>query len=352
MYAVIMAGGRGTRFWPASRKDNPKQLLRIVGKETMLQITVDRLKKLKCVEDVFIVTGEHLSSKIKKTIKGVPAKNIIVEPLGKNTAPAIGLAAIRIKSIRKDAIMGVFPSDHLVIGAQKFAKTVRSAIQLANKEKTLVTIGIKPSYPSINYGYIQFDKKNSKNHLNGFHVKTFAEKPHRKLAQRFIKSGDFLWNGGMFVWKVDSLLDQINIHMPDLYNQLEKIEKRIKIKKDFINIWRKIKSESIDYGLLEKSDDIFVIKAEFEWNDLGSWSSVYNISPKTINNNVIRGEGKIIDGSNNLIQSEGNFTAVIGVNDIVVVNTPDVTLVIPRDKVENVKELVDFLEKNNRDDLL
>jgi Mannose-1-phosphate guanylyltransferase len=188
--------------------------------------------------------------------------------------------------------------------------------------------------------------------LNGFHVKTFPEKPHRKLAQRFINFGDFLWNGGMFVWKVDSLLDQINIHMPDLYNQLEKIEKRIKIKKDFINIWRKIKSESIDYGLLEKSDDIFVIKAEFEWNDLGSWSSVYNISPKTKNNNVIRGEGKIIDGSNNLIQSEGNFTAVIGVNDIVVVNTPDVTLVIPRDKVENVKELVDFLEKNNRDDLL
>tara|TARA_B100001029_G_scaffold44570_1_gene35072 strand:- start:3460 stop:4518 length:1059 start_codon:yes stop_codon:yes gene_type:complete len=352
MYAVIIAGGRGTRFWPASRKDNPKQLLNIVGKETMLQITVDRLKKLKCVEDVFIVTGQHLAAKISKTIKGVSKKNIIIEPSGKNTAPAIGLAAVHIKAIKKDAVMGVFPADHLIIGAQKFSRTVRAAIQLANKDKTLVTIGIKPTYPSINYGYIQFDQKNSKNHLNGFHVKTFAEKPHKKLAQRFIKSGDFLWNGGMFVWKAESLLDQIKTYMPELFNQLNKIEKRINTKKGFTNIWKKIKSESIDYGLMEKSNDIFVVKAEFEWNDLGSWNSVYEISPKTKEKNVIRGEGKIINGSNNLIQSENHFTAVLGLNDIVVISTPDVTLVIPKDKVETVKELVSFLEKNNRDDIL
>ena len=154
MYAVIIAGGRGTRFWPASRKKNPKQLLNIVGKETMLQITVDRLKKLKCGEDVFIVTGQQLAAKISETIKGVSKKNIINEPSGKNTAPAIGLAAVHIRAIKKDAVMGVFPADHLIIGAQKFSRTVRAAIQLANKDKTLVTIGIKPTYPSINLSLI------------------------------------------------------------------------------------------------------------------------------------------------------------------------------------------------------
>ena len=195
MYAVIMAGGRGTRFWPASRKENPKQLLNIVGSETMLQITVDRMKKLKSVEDIFIITGKDLAPKIKKTIKGIKSKNIIVEPSGKNTAPAIGLAALYIKKLKKDAIMGIFPADHLIVGAQKFARTIRSCIQLANKNDTLVTIGIKPTFPSTSYGYIQYDMKNAKNHLNGFHVKTFAEKPHEKLAKRFIKSGDFLWNG-------------------------------------------------------------------------------------------------------------------------------------------------------------
>ena len=224
MYAVIMAGGRGTRFWPASRKENPKQLLNIVGSETMLQITVDRMKKLKSVEDIFIITGKDLAPKIKKTIKGIKSKNIIVEPSGKNTAPAIGLAALYIKKLKKDAIMGIFPADHLVVGAQKFARTIRSCIQLANKNDTLVTIGIKPTFPSTAYRYIQYDMKNAKNHLNGFHVKTFAEKPHEKLSKRFIKSGDFLWNGGMFIWKVESLFNRLALHMPDLDNQLLEIE--------------------------------------------------------------------------------------------------------------------------------
>ena len=352
MYAVIMAGGRGTRFWPASRKENPKQLLNIVGSETMLQITVDRMKKLKSVEDIFIITGKDLAPKIKKTIKGIKSKNIIVEPSGKNTAPAIGLAALYIKKLKKDAIMGIFPADHLVVGAQKFARTIRSCIQLANKNDTLVTIGIKPTFPSTAYGYIQYDMKNAKNHLNGFHVKTFAEKPHEKLAKRFIKSGDFLWNGGMFIWKVESLFNRLALHMPDLDNQLLEIEKKIQMKQDYDTIWKNIKPESIDYGIMEKSDDIYVVEAEFDWNDLGSWNSVYDISPKTKNNNVIRGDGLVLDGERNLIQSNNHFTALMVVSDLVVINTEDATLVIPRDQVENIKELVDYLSKNKKKDLL
>ena len=318
----------------------------------MLQITVDRMKKLKSVEDIFIITGKDLAPKIKKTIKGIKSKNIIVEPSGKNTAPAIGLAALYIKQLKKDAIMGIFPADHLVVGAQKFARTIRSCIQLANKNDTLVTIGIKPTFPSTAYGYIQYDMKNAKNHLNGFHVKTFAEKPHEKLAKRFIKSGDFLWNGGMFIWNVESLFNRIALHMPDLDNQLLEIEKKIQMKQDYDTIWKNIKPESIDYGIMEKSDDIYVVEAEFDWNDLGSWNSVYDISPKTKNNNVIRGDGLVLDGERNLIQSNNHFTALMGVSDLVVINTEDATLVIPRDQVENIKELVDYLSKNKKKDLL
>ena len=352
MFGVIIAGGRGTRFWPSSRKSNPKQLLDIIGPDSMLQMTIDRLKKINSLEDIFIVTSRELAPKIRKRVNGVNKKNIIVEPDGKNTAPAIALAALHIKKIRKDAVMAIFPSDHLIIGAKQFLKTLRSSFRVANKKDALVTIGIKPTHPSTGYGYIQYNKKEPLLKLNVFKVKAFAEKPHLTLAKRFLKSGDFLWNGGMFVWKAESLLDQINTYMPGLFNQLNKIEKRINTKKGFTNIWEKIKSESIDYGLMEKSNDIFVVKAEFEWNDLGSWNSVYEISPKTKEKNVIRGEGKIINGSNNLIQSENHFTAVLGLNDIVVINTPDVTLVIPKEKVETVKELVSFLEKNNRDDIL
>ena len=352
MYCVIMAGGRGTRFWPVSRKNNPKQLLNIVGKTTMLQMTVDRFQKMKNVEDIFIVTSEDLASKIKRKISGIKAKNIIIEPSGKNTAPAIGLAALRIKSIREDAVMGVFPADHLVIGAQKFAKTVRSAIQISNKSDGLVTIGIEPKFASTGYGYIQFDPSSPLDYLAGFKVKTFAEKPHKKLAKRFVSSGDFLWNAGMFIWKVSSFFNELQTHMTEFDRQLKKIEKRINSNQDFNRLWKKIQPESIDYGLMEKSDKIYVVKSEFEWNDLGSWDAVFDVSPKTKDKNVIRGKGLVIDGKNNLIDSNNHFTAVVGVDNIVVVNTPDATLVIPRDKVENIKELVMYLEKNKKSELL
>jgi len=352
MFAVIIAGGRGTRFWPASRKNHPKQLLNIIGDNSMLQMTVDRLRKMKNVEDVFIITGKHLEDKIKKTISGVDPKNIIIEPSAKNTAPAIGLAALHIKQKRADAVMGIFPADHLIVGAQKFSKSVRSAIQIATKKEALVTIGIQPHYPATGYGYIQFNKKSTDSHLNAFPVKTFAEKPHIKLAARFLKSGDFLWNGGMFVWNVESFFSEINFHMPELSAQLMKIEKRIIEKKDFSRLWSRIDSESIDYGLLEKTKNIYVVKAEFDWNDLGSWNSIFEFSSKNKENNVIRGQGVVIDGKNNFIESQNQFTAIIGQNDLVVVSTDDATLVVSRSRVEEVKRVINFLEDSKNKKLL
>ena len=352
MYCVILAGGRGTRFWPTSRKNNPKQLLDIIGNESMLQMTVNRLKKLKNVEDIFIVAGKDLAPKIGKRIKGIKPSNIIVEPSGKNTAAAIGLAAIHIKKLQKDALMGIFPADHLIVGHQKFSRAIQSAIHLAKKNDSLVTIGIEPTFPSTGYGYIQYDHKNSKDYLNGYKVKTFAEKPHRKLARRFFESGEFLWNGGMFVWRADVFFKKIEKYMPDLKDRLAKIEKRINNKQDISRIWKQIESESIDHGLMEKSDNIYMVKAEFEWNDVGSWDAVYDLSPKSKGKNVIRGEGVVIKGKNNLIQSTGQFTAVIGADNLVVVNTEDAILVVSREKVEEVKALVNYLEKKKRKDLL
>ena len=350
MHCVILAGGSGTRFWPYSRKDNPKQLLNIVGDKTMLQITIDRLRKLKSTSEIYIITKQELYEPILKSIKHIKAENIIVEPSAKNTAPAIALVAQKIFMNNKNAVMGVFPADHLIVGHNHFDKSLNSAFRLVKKEQILVTIGIKPSYPSTAYGYIQYDP-GSKN-KNGYHVKTFAEKPHETLAKRFIKSGDFLWNAGIFVWGVKSLLLSLEKFMPELHDAIKKIGVRIEKSDSFDDIWEDILPESIDYGLMEKANNIFVIPAEFEWNDLGSWDALYDIFSKKENDNVIRGLGTVLEGKNNFIQSTDRFTAVIGIDDIVVVNTDDATLIVPRNKVEKVKDLVVWLDKKNHKELL
>ena len=350
MHCVILAGGSGTRFWPLSRKDNPKQLLKIVGDKTMLQITIDRLRKLKSTSEIYIITKKELYDAILKTIKHIKSENIIVEPSPKNTAPAIALVAQKIYMKNKNAIMGVFPADHLIVGHNHFEKSLNNAFSLVKKEENLVTIGIKPSYPSTAYGYIQYEP-GTKN-KNGYHVKTFAEKPHITLAKRFIKSGDFLWNAGIFVWRANSLLSSLKKYMPELHEAMKEIGQRIENSDSFDDIWETILPESIDYGLMEKADNIFVIPAQFEWNDLGSWDALYEIFSKKENDNVIRGLGTVLDGENNFIQSNEKFTAVIGLDNIVVVNTNDATLVVPRDKVEKVKDLVSWLDKKNLKDLL
>lgn len=349
MYCVIMAGGRGTRFWPSSRHSEPKQFLNIVGGKSMLQITVDRLRKLRFSKEIFIVTGADLAPLIKERIEGIEPENIIVEPSGKNTAPCIGLAALHIRDLNDEAVMGLFPADHLIVGHRAFERSLRTAVHLARKNGSLVTIGIPPTYPSTGYGYIQYDPHSPEDHLNAYRVRTFAEKPHLKLARRFLKSEDFLWNGGMFVWTVKSFFKQLKEHMPELCEHLEEISRR---RGDYGSVWEDIIPESIDYGLMEKADNIYVVKAEFNWNDLGSWNAVYDISPKSKGENVLKGDGVVIEGKGNFVHSNGHFTALLGVDNLAVINTPDATLVVPRDRVEEVKSLVEYLRKKKRDDLL
>ena len=352
MKCVILAGGSGTRFWPYSRHHHPKQLLNIIGDTSMLQMTVDRLKKIKKVTDIYIITRKNLYDLIIQNIKGIKPDQVIVEPSGKNTAPAIGMMAAYLAIDNPDDVMGIFPADHLIVGHRKFEKAVSTANHLAKKGDNLVTIGIKPHYPSTAYGYIQYDEKSEEDHIDAYHVKTFAEKPHKKLAERFIDSGDFVWNAGMFFWRAGIFMDSLKTFMPDLADSLNKIAPKLHKGEKFDRLWKFIDPESIDYGLLEKADNIYVVTGDFKWNDIGSWSALYDVLNTRDDGNIVRGNGKVMNGKNNLIQSNGRFTAVLGLSDLVVVNTDDATLIVPRDKVEDVKDLVAFLKKDGQSNLI
>jgi mannose-1-phosphate guanylyltransferase len=351
MKCVILAGGSGTRFWPYSRYNRPKQLLKIVGNQSMLQMTVDRLLKIKKVTDIYIITRKDLKDSVIKEISGVKSENIIAEPSGKNTAPAIGLVGALLGLTEPDTVMGVFPADHLIVGHRAFSKAISTADRLAKKSDNLVTIGIRPTSPSTAYGYIQYDDTDEKGYLGAHHVKTFAEKPHKDLARRFVASGDFVWNAGMFFWKVSTFLSAMDLYMPELMESLNEIAPRLQKGKSFQQQWDLIQPESIDYGLLEKANNIYVVSGDFKWNDIGSWNALYDVLTSNADSNIIQGNGKVLDGKNNLIQSNGKFTAVIGASNLVVVNTEDATLVVPRDKVEDVKELVDFLKNSGNQEL-
>ena len=349
MYCVIMAGGSGTRFWPLSRNNNPKQLLNIIGEKSMLQITIDRLLKLKKIEDIFIITRSDLATQIIDKINGIPQENIIIEPEGKNTAPCIALAALRVAEQNENAIMGVFPADHLVIGHKEFEKAINTSIRIAKDNQGLVTLGMQPSFPSVAYGYIQHKVESIKDHSNAFRVKAFAEKPHLDLAKRFLKSKDFLWNGGIFIWSINVFMNSLNKHMPELYDSMIKIKQCINKGDNFNEIWHNISPESIDYGLMEKSDNIYVVKAKFEWSDLGSWNVIHEISPKNKERNTIIGDGIIVEGNNNFLQSNGQFVALLGVDNLVVVGTDDAILVVNKERVEEVKKIVRYLKDNKKE---
>ena len=352
MRCVILAGGSGTRFWPYSRSSRPKQLLNIIGEKSMLQMTVDRLKKIKKITHIYIITRKDLYDQIIEEIDGVDPKNVIVEPSGKNTAPAIGMMAALFQLGHKDEIMGVFPADHLIVGHKKFERAINTADYIARKDSNLVTIGIKPTFASTAYGYIQYDENSEIDHFDSYHVKAFAEKPHGKLAKRFLSSGDFLWNAGMFFWRVDTFMGSLNEFLPELHDSLTKIAPKLSSGESFDGLWDLIEPESIDYGLLEKASNIYVVSGDFRWNDIGSWNALYDILNPSKDGNIVKGNGEVIKGKNNLIHSNGRLTAIVGADDLIVINTDDATLVVPNDKVEDVKELVEILKASGKDNLI
>ncbi|MBD3275464.1 MAG: NTP transferase domain-containing protein [Candidatus Marinimicrobia bacterium] len=355
MYSVIMAGGVGKRFWPRSRQEKPKQLLNIIDDRSMLRLTVDRLHMKSSYDEIFIVTNRQQAEIIREEIPELPEENLLLEPFGKNTAPAIALAAVHIQNINPEAIMGVFPADHLIMREDVFFSDLEKAREAVEDKNCLVTFGIEPTRPATGYGYIQYDTKKQVVDEKVYKVKTFAEKPNLNTANRFLKSGDFLWNSGMFIWKAKTILQQMKGHMPELYDSANAIKEALE-SPDYEQVvereWKTLRSESIDYGVMEKAGNVYVVRGEFFWSDLGSWASVYELADKDDQENVIQGRALMLNSEGNYVYSPNRFVATIGLNNMIIINTNDVTMVVERDKAEDVKNIVDALEKNEMEDYL
>ncbi len=358
MHAVIMAGGRGTRFWPRSREKKPKHLLDIVSNRTIIQETVDRIRELIKPKNILIVTGRKHARELMKQLPEIPVKNIIIEPVGRNTAACIGLAALHIQKKMKDDIMVVLPSDHAIGNPDKYRSVIATAARAAESEDALVTIGIQPTGPHTGFGYLEGGKAvGSVGGDEVLRVKSIREKPDLALARKFVKSGRFYWNSGMFVWKASTILREIEQYLPDLYSGLMMIKDSLGTDseaKTISRVYLRQKSISIDYGVMEKSKNVFVIPAEFGWSDVGSWDALWDISDKDNKKNARTGSGMVLfeDTEGSLVYSPGKLVALVGMKDVIVVETKDALLVCKRGQSQDVKKIVDALEALGQTQLL
>jgi mannose-1-phosphate guanylyltransferase len=351
LYALIMAGGVGERFWPRSRQETPKQLLDLSNSgNVLLEDTVLRLESLIELENIYIVTNEKQVSNLKTFVKQVSDKQIIAEPMSRNTAACIGLTAGLIYRKDKNAEMLVLPADHMITDKQGFKKTVESAQVAADLDK-LVTIGIKPLRPETEYGYIEVGE-NIENNI--FKVKSFKEKPNKEIAKEFCDAGNFLWNSGIFVWKVKVILDAIKEHMPELYEWLDKIincEDENKLQSIIEDMYSKIDSISIDYGIMEKSENAAVVQNLFDWDDLGMWTAMERIYLKD-ENSIIAGDVISVEAKNNIVYTDEGVVGIVGLDDIVVVREGNAVLVCKKDKAKDVKKIINELKQKNMKEYL
>jgi mannose-1-phosphate guanylyltransferase/mannose-6-phosphate isomerase len=356
IHAVILAGGRGTRFWPLSRETWPKQMLNILGEDTLLRQTVKRLDGFHPQLNIWIVTVESLAQDIRFHLRalGKEAEKIrfIIEPLGRNTAAAIGLSAVTLNKISPDSIMMVMPSDHTIQDIKQFQEKLRLGAKVADRDY-LVTFGIKPNRPETAYGYIQFGNRLKRSKDEIFHVEKFLEKPDLKSAETFIRQGNFYWNSGIFVWKCSKILKEIEIHLPKLHQGLKKIKELKELRDETLHeIYSSFENISIDYGVLEKSRDVLMIPSDFGWSDLGSWTALDDILERDGRGNILQGDSIDIDSENSTVIARDRVIATIGLKNMVVVDTPDATLVSSKEKIQDVRKVVEVLKKDHREEHL
>ncbi|MDD5585032.1 MAG: mannose-1-phosphate guanylyltransferase/mannose-6-phosphate isomerase [Candidatus Omnitrophica bacterium] len=349
-YAVILAGGVGSRFWPLSREAEPKQFLQFMGDRSLLQETIARVASFVPPENIYIISNEQYKFQIQHQVANfkVPAGNLILEPQGKNTAPAVGLAAGYIYKRDPDAVMVVLPADHHIGKPQKLAAIFKGAVETARADK-LVTIGIVPTSAHTGYGYIKIKSqrlKVSRSQAKACPVEKFVEKPDKKKAERFFKDKKYFWNAGMFVWKAQVILDEIKAYLPELYRTLALLSQS----REFdARVWAKIHPISIDYGVLEKSKRVVVIPAkDLDWSDLGSWSSYCKVCARDKKGNVLKGDSVDVDSRDIAVFGKGRLVATIGLKDVIVVDTDDALLVCHKDRTEDVKRIVEHIRSNNR----
>ena len=338
-YAVILAGGSGKRFWPLSRQSKPKQFLSIISSKTMIEETVDRVKGLIDKENIIILASEGQRSNFTDVDLGIPDKNILYEPEGRNTAMAIAYAAAHIKSKDPDGTMIVLPSDHYIKETDLFHQSLKDAI-IGAKKGYLVTFGITPSRPDTGYGYINIDKEID-NEIGLYEVKAFTEKPNQKDAIEYMKRGNYLWNSGMFVWDVKTIVDEFKKYLPEHFNSLTSISNNPIDSGSVKKAYKNIDNISIDYGILERSSKIACIKCSFTWDDVGSWIAIERHNKHDINGNTVIGNADLKDVQNSIVVSNGGLTVMIGVNDLIVVHTSDATLVCDKSRNNEIKDIVD-----------
>ena len=351
-YGLILAGGRGTRFWPRSRRSRAKQVLNFFGERTLIQQTVDRLRPVLPPERIWILTNDHLRDEIVRQLPEVPKRQIIAEPAQRNTAPAIGLAAQILQQIDPKSVMGVFPADHIIQRDAPYLRVVKPAFKAAGQGK-IVVLGIEPRWPETGYGYIEFPK--GADTSGPVPVRRFLEKPNLATAKKFLKAGNFFWNAGMFFWKTSVLLDALRAHLPKtatLLASLPPVSSR-KFTSALAETFPLCENISIDYAVLEKAASVSGIAAgDIGWNDVGSWNAVYELMPHDPWGNTGRGDMLMLDASGNYVDGGKKLIALLGVNDLVIVDTPDALLIADRSRAQEVGALVKMLEKQKRDELL
>jgi mannose-1-phosphate guanylyltransferase len=358
IYAVIMAGGVGSRFWPQSRERSPKQVLEIVGSGSMITNTITRIRPLVQWDNIMVVTNKLQKDIIQKQVPSVPVQNILTEPVGRNTAPCIGLAAKWISHYDPNAIMIILPADHIIKDTEEFLRVLELSVRVAQESDALVTIGINPTHPETGYGSIQYEDSSKQNPYTAqgiYRVKTFAEKPNLETAEKFLKSGDFLWNSGMFIWKASVILQEIEKHIPELGEQLIKLEQTIGMETyqaTLERVYGVIRSISIDYGVMEKAANVFVAKGDFGWSDVGSWDEVVRLTPIDGEGNALRGTVIAKDSHRNYIDAGSKVVATIGIDDVIVVTTDDAVLICKKGRSQDVKEVVDYLRRKQINGLL
>jgi mannose-1-phosphate guanylyltransferase len=350
-YAVIMAGGSGTRLWPLSRENTPKQSLKLAGTRTMFQQAVDRLFPLFSPERVFVVTRAEHADILKKQSPEIPACNFIIEPEGRGTAPAIGLAAIHLRAADPDAVMAVLTADHAIKDIQAFQTALQAGAEVA-KRGYLVTMGIKPESPSTGFGYIeQGETLEPASGLPVYQVERFIEKPSLETAARMVQSGEYSWNSGMFIWKITRILKEFQSQMPGFYAQLEELAQSVGqagYDPALARTWPKVGKQTIDYGIMEGAGDVAVIPVNIGWSDVGSWSSLFELLPLDANGNAWTGEHVAVDTRDTLVFSTERLVTVVGVQGLIIVDTPDALLVCARGREQDVREVVRILKESGK----
>ena len=355
--AVILAGGGGTRFWPLSRQNKPKQLINLSGNDIMLNDTVRRYESVISAANTVIVTNKSQSDLLYSILHpDVPRKNVLKEPVGRNTAACILYAALYIKKKYGDAIMVVLPSDHYFTDTKAFGRILDNTCDVAIKTDKLVTIGIKPSFPATGYGYINLNSKvKVDTPVDAYEVAEFVEKPQFEKAKKYVESGKYLWNSGMFVWKTSTILDNFERYLPRIYNRMMEGYEYLGTDKeeDYIEkIYPSLQSISIDFGILERSDDVLVVPGDFGWNDVGSWDALGAIFPPDENGNIVKAKYIGLDTKNSIIYGNGRLITTIGIDNLIIADTDDALLICPKDKAQEVKKLVDLMKEREMNDYI